>query len=74
MIVFVIVLLVLAVAAGAAVGAWVIDGYWQERSRQEAREAQLTALWRVMHAAHRIDAAYWVARREMQREAERHRE
>lgn len=69
---FMVVAALVLLLVGAIFGAWLIDGYWQERSRQEAHDAQLTALWRAMHAANRIEVAFWVARQAMQDEADRH--
>jgi hypothetical protein len=56
--------------AGALFGAWLLDGYWQERMRQE-RRAQLDAVWRTWQAGQRINTAFWIAREAVRREAER---
>jgi hypothetical protein len=70
----VILLLVLAVlGVGVIVGALLADDQWRrERARLATREAALNAKWRSLHAANRINAAFWYAREAMRREAERH--
>ena len=72
-----IVILLLALAllgVGVVLGALLADDQWQrERARLAAREAGLNTKWRSLHAANRINRAFWMAREAMRREAERHR-
>ena len=64
-------LIVLAMLIAVVVGLLLIDAY--ENGECEWFDGGLNAAWRSLHAANRINTAFWIARDQMRREMERQR-